>query len=110
MEVLFDDDRLRRSLSTRSRLVAKYGDCLANRITQRLQELTAAATLDDMRALPGRCHELTGDRQGHLSVRLDDRHRLLFRPASNPPPARPDGGLEWSAMTAVVVTEIVDYH
>lgn len=110
MEVLFTDRRLRDRLSTRTHLVKKYGDVVAKRVTQRLQELRSAETLADMRNLPGKCHELTGDRTGELAVNLDAQHRLIFRPAENPAPQKPDGGLDWDAVTDVVVTEIVDYH
>lgn len=110
MEVLFSDERTARQLSNRTVLVTTYGDVLARRITQRLQELSAADALDDMRKLPGKCHELVADRDGHLAVRLDKRSRLIFKPADNPAPAKPDGGLDWTAVTAIVVIEIVDYH
>lgn len=110
VEVLFSDERIARHLSSRTMLVRTYGDVLARRITQRLQELNAADTLDDMRKLPGRCHELVADRAGQLGVHLDGKTRLIFKPADNPATAKPGGGLDWTAVTAIVVIEIVDYH
>lgn len=62
-----------------------------------------------MRGLPGGCHQLKGDRRGHLAVTLHGGFRLIFRPLVNEV-ARPDTGLDWSSVTEVVVTEIVDYH
>ncbi|MGA2602191.1 MAG: hypothetical protein ABSH09_34935 [Bryobacteraceae bacterium] len=63
-----------------------------------------------MRNRPGRCHELKGDRDGQLSIDLDGPYRLLFAPAHNPPPKKPDGGLDWKQVTAVVLAGLVNTH
>lgn len=76
----------------------------------RLKDMAAAATLEEFRRLPGRCHELAGDRRGQLALDLADGRRLLFKPSQNPPPRKGDGGLDWQRVDAVQVTEIVDYH
>lgn len=71
----------------------------------------AASTLEDMRLIPAaRCHELSGKRAGQLAVDLDHPRRLVFRPNHDPVPTKPDGGLDWSAVTSIVIVEIVDYH
>ena len=76
-----------------------------------MAELGAATTLEDMRLLPGaRCHELTGDRKGQLAVDLVHPLRLVFEPDHDPQPEKADGGLDWIAVTKVVIVEIVDYH
>lgn len=110
MEVLFISERLRDACSDQRRLVGRYGKVGARKITLRLQQLGAAPTLAAMRDLPGRCHELTEDRKGELAVDIHDGFRLVFRPSENPPPTKPDGGLDWSAVESVTVIEIVDYH
>lgn len=67
--------------------------------------------LSDIRNLPGpRCHELTGDREGQLSVDLDHPYRLLFEPADDPIPIKPDMGLDWTRVTAVRILEVTDTH
>lgn len=76
----------------------------------RLQDLEAAASLEDMQALPGNCHELTGERAGQLAISLSGGKRLILEPASNPAPAKPDGGLDWAKVTAIRVLAIYDYH
>jgi proteic killer suppression protein len=63
-----------------------------------------------MRKLPGRCHALTGDRDGQLSIDLDGPYRLIFEPADNPPPANEDGGLHWERVTAVRILAVEDTH
>lgn len=75
-----------------------------------MKQLQAADTLADMRLLPGRCHELRGDRAGELAVSLDGPYRLIFQPANDPIPTLPDGGLDWSQVTAICIIEVVNYH
>ena len=63
-----------------------------------------------MRWLPGRCHELTGNRKGQLSVDLDGPYRLIFKTAHNPLPRKEDGGLDWERVTAIVVLGVDNTH
>lgn len=110
MEILFPSDKLMRALSTQRILQAEWGKEGAKKIGLRLQQMAAAPTLDEMRNLPGRCHELGADRDGYLAVDAHKGFRLIFRPSAHPPPQKPDGGLDWSAVDSVTVIEIVDYH
>jgi proteic killer suppression protein len=74
-------------------------------------ELSAADNLADIsRVPPARCHELTGDRAGQLSVDLDHPYRLLFVVGNNPRPERESGGLDWEEVTEIVIIEIMDTH
>jgi hypothetical protein len=36
--------------------------------------------------------------------------RLVIAPKRQPPPVKPDGGLDWRAIDQVTVIEVVDYH
>jgi plasmid maintenance system killer protein len=109
LEVLFDDDDLAKTFGNARELRKKHGAERAKKIEQRMEDLEAAEALAAMRFLPGRCHELHGDRAGQLSLDLDHPYRLLFRPAGNPTPG-PGGGLDWSAVREVVVIGVVDTH
>jgi len=66
------------------------------RIAQRkLKQLDAAATLDFLRVPPGnRLEQLSGDRKGQWSIRINDQWRLCFI---------------WEEGNALEV-EIADYH
>lgn len=79
-------------------------------LTHRLEQLTAAENLEQLRSHPGHWHELTGNRWGQLAANLEGANRLIFEPDHDPVPRKPDGGLDWRLVTAVVITEIVDYH
>lgn len=66
--------------------------------------------LEVMRRLPGRCHELKGELAGILSLDLRHPYRLLFEPADEPVPVKPDGGLDWAGVTAVRILGVEDTH
>jgi len=109
LEVTFDDADLAETFGNARELRKKHGAVRAKKIEQRLKHLVAVETLADMQFMPGRCHELHGDRAGQLSLDLDHPYRLLFRPADDLDPG-PGGGLDWSAVRAVVVVGIEDTH
>jgi plasmid maintenance system killer protein len=91
--------------------VKAYGLPAAKRIRQRLQEFEAAENLEVIRSLPAaNCHELSGQNAGSLAVDVSANYRLIFAPAENPPPEKEDGGLDWSAVTDIVIFDIIDYH
>lgn len=81
------------------------------KIRQRLDDFDAAENLAVIGQLPGaRCEELKGNRAGQLSVRAHDGMRIIFRPMHEPVPVKLDGGLDWSAVTAIEVESIEDDH
>ncbi len=111
MDIAFADASIRELCNSSKWLRRRYGAEGEKKIRQRLDELAAAANLAVLRALPGpRCEELKGDRKGQLSVRLHGALRLIFEPQQSPPPTKPDGGLDWTATTAIRVLAIEDYH
>lgn len=110
MDIQFEDGELESDCNDFKKLVGKYNTQRAKLIRRRLDDLRAAPNLDAMRMLPGRCHELIGDRALQLSVDLDGPYRLIFAPAHNPVPAKLDGGLDWTKITAITVIEMVDTH
>ena len=110
MNIIFDTERLEKQCSDLGTLKRLYGERQARKIRQRLDDLRDAAALSDFRRLPGRCHELKGGRKGQLALDLVGGDRLVFAPAANPPPEKPDGGLDWTAVTSVVIIGIEDYH
>ncbi len=110
MNILFKTSRLRKICNDDRLRVREHGQVRANKIKLRLDELLAASVLEELRHLPGRCHELTKNRKGELAVDLDHPYRLIFRVANDPVPLKKDGGLDWSNVTAIEITEIVDYH
>jgi proteic killer suppression protein len=109
LEVFFEDSRLGQTFEIDRDLQRRYGTERAKKLRTRLSGLRAAETLEDLRHAPGRCHELTGNYAGLLSLDLDGPYRLYFRPHEETDP-KPGGGLDWTKVTAVVVTDVVDPH
>ena len=83
----------------------------AARLSQRLFELQAVESLQELSHLPPtRCHELTGKEAGQFSVDLEHPYRLLFVPADNPVPLIDDGGIDRSKVRAIEIIDIMDTH
>ncbi len=111
MEIHFSSRKIQKVCNSEKAMRAAFGRPLAERLQQRLAELQAAETLDDISRLPpARCHELSQDRKGQLAVDLVHPKRLIFEPDHNPLPRKPDGGLDWSHVTSICVIDIIDYH
>lgn len=109
MEILFSNRKLGDVCASDRQMRATYGLVRARKVQQRLAQLRAAETLEDLRVLaPGHCHQLTQDRRGHLALDLDSPYRLIFKPTEWL--ENSSGGLDWQAVQSVVVTEITDYH
>jgi len=109
LEIVFASRKLGKQLCDSRTLQATHGR-LADVIRQRLDDLRAVANLKDAAQLPGRLEPLTGNRAGTFSMRLSPNHRLIFEPANEPLPRLPDGGLDWSKITAIRIIEVKDYH
>jgi plasmid maintenance system killer protein len=111
VEVLFRSAKFAKTCSTQAAMVRTFGPATARRLEARLAELEAATVLEDLRTLPqARAHELTGDRDEQISLDLDHPRRLVITVANDPIPRKSDGGLDWTAITSVVVEEVADTH
>jgi len=111
LRILFRTKKLGKLCNSSKLARQKWGDVMARRLRARLDDLDAAEVLEDLRNLPHvRCHELTGERKGQFSLDLQHPYRLLCVPADDPVPRKPDGGLDWSRVTAVEILEVADTH
>ena len=85
--------------------IAKYYGNRAKIINQRLKDL------ETMKTLGGNCHELSGNLKGKLAISTSGNRRIIFEPSDNPVPVKEDGGLDWSKVTEIIITDIdIDYH
>lgn len=110
MEVSFASRKLQKVCESEKELRRAYGRDCARKVMSRLSDLRAAATLEEMRNLPGRCHELAGERAGQLGIDLAGGRRLVIAPAGGWPKEKKGGAHIWREIDAVQVLEIVDYH
>jgi toxin HigB-1 len=110
MEISFATSKLAKICNSDTKLQGAYGPRLARVIKRRLMDLHAAETLESMRIVPGRCHQLTGDLEGLFAVDLVHPDRLVFKPDHDPVPQLGGGGVDWSKVTKIEVAGIGDYH
>ena len=104
MEICFKDKKLCKMCENHNKLKAKYGAVQAERIIQRINELSAAASLYDISRLPqARLHSLTGNRKRQFAVDILHPYRLILFPLN--------GDVEnIQTVTEIKIVSIVDYH
>lgn len=112
VELLYKNQKIAALCTEQKQAIRRLGPEQAKRLQQRIDDLIAAPTLASYRpgGLPGRCHELTADRTGQLSLDLKHPYRLIFVPGPSPAPTMSSGGLDWNAVTAIQIVEITDTH
>ena len=110
MNVTFKENFLKKFANDDRKLQSKYGKIRANKIRQRLDDLSSATTLDDVRHLPGKYHELIEDRKGQWACDLDQPYRLIFIPHEDPIPTDLNGKYLWDQIKGIEIIEIVNYH
>ena len=110
MDISYANSKIRK-ICTDARIAQKVlGKANTEILQERLQQMRDAESLAELRHAAGDYHELIGDRKGEIACRLLKRVRLVFIPENDPLPTKPDGGLDWKKVTAVVNLEITDYH
>jgi proteic killer suppression protein len=110
MDISFGDSKLKKYANDDTKAVKKLGVRRAKLYKTRLDDMSSSETLEDVRHLPGRFHELKGDRKGYWACDLDNPYRLIFKPQLNPIPINEDGQYIWIEIKAVEISEIADYH
>lgn len=113
MGLTFTTKKLMKQMNDGREMVKVHGAIRAKKLQIVLTQLRAAPSLGAFAppySPPHRCHELTGNRKGQLSLDLDHPYRLLFKPDHNPLPQRSEGGLDWQAVTEIEIIGVVDTH
>ena len=113
MEIRFADRKFEKECNDGRLLQRRQGERRARLLKIRLAVLDAATHLAEVGPPyrgPLRCHGLTGNRRGELSIDLDGPYRLLFKPDHDPAPMRAEGGLDWTQVTRIVILGIEDTH
>ena len=110
MEISFATSKLAKLCNSQKKLQGAHGPRMAGLIQQRLMDLEAAETLESMRSVPGRCHQLTENLDGLFAVYLVHPDRLVFAPDHDPVPQLSGGGVDWSKVSKIEVVGIGDYH
>ncbi|MCF6268782.1 MAG: type II toxin-antitoxin system RelE/ParE family toxin [Melioribacteraceae bacterium] len=104
MEIYFKNKKTEKVFNSFRTLSQKHGDRQARKTIQRINELMAAETLNDINMLraPG-LHLLSGKLKGLWAVNLVHPFRLILEPL--------DGDTEdLRKTTKIKVIEIINYH
>lgn len=110
MNITFKQKKLKDCANNDRLAVKRLGALRARFYKLRLDDLRAATTLEDVRYLPGRYHELTGNRKGQWACDLDQPYRLIFEPHESPVPVNDHGQYIWFEVKGIEVIEIENYH
>ena len=110
MDIIFKSKKFEEECNQQALLHKRHGPQRGRLLRRRLDDLRAAVSLDQMRRLPGRCHELKGDRAREISLDLDGPYGLIFEVANNPIPLKTDGGLDWTQVTSIKILAVEDTH
>lgn len=98
MEIQYKSKKIRKVCTDANTARKNYGEKMARKIQQRIDELTAADSVEMMIQYHiGRCHSLTGNREGQYALDLVQPYRLIFIQIGN-------------EIQIAEVQEIVDYH
>ena len=87
MELTYKNEKLQNICENpkyNKELVKKYGIEVAKKLPQRIKELKAFNSLNDIPISPPfRRHKLSGDRNGQFAVDIVKQYRLIFRQKDN---------------------------
>lgn len=110
IDIAWSDRKLQKSCSSDGTGQRAFGADQWKVLKRRLASLDAAPTLADMAGVPGRLHQLQADRVGQFALDLRGATRLIFVPDHDPLPLLSDGGLDRTAVSKILITEVADYH
>ncbi|GHT14870.1 hypothetical protein FACS1894170_12220 [Planctomycetales bacterium] len=110
MEILYANSRIQKLCTNAKESKKTLGQNCANVLKKRLEDILTVSDLEKLRCYPGHYHELLGNRKGQVACSIAGTARLIFTPNDVLQSTKPDGGLDWAKVTAVVVLEITDYH
>ena len=106
MDILFEDKNLEKCATDRLYALKRLGSRRAQSYAVRLMQIDRAVNFEQLRGLPGRYHELVGNRAGQWACDLDQPYRLIFKSNNNGPAVQ----IVWAKEQTAKILEIADYH
>lgn len=98
MKITYKTRKIEKVCTIASEAEKKYGSEMAEKIHQRIDEIDASDTVEEMVQLHiGRCHPLKGNRKGQYAMDLVHPYLLLLKKTGD-------------KIEIANVMEIVDYH
>lgn len=107
MEYRARTNKLKKQLTDPRLRIRVFGADKAKRLAARIDEISAATTLNEVsRFPPSRLHALNGDKKGLFAVDISANYRLLFAGFNN----KHEQTLDTTKIVAVVFINVEDYH
>lgn len=98
MEIEYSNKQIEKVCTNASTATKKHGELMAEIIHQRIDEIKAASSVEEMIQYSiGRCHKLKGNRKEQFAVVLVQPYRLVFTK-------------QGEFIQIATIQEIVDYH
>lgn len=110
MEITFKNKKFQIICNSEKELIKVYGKNCARKIRARLDDLQAAVALEVLRTLPGRCHELKGDKKGQLSLDIEHPLRLIFEPLNENIEYKNNSEIDWKLVNSIKIIGVEDTH
>lgn len=104
VKIEFRDKVLKRCAFDEAYALRHMGRKRTSIYQKRIQDILVANNFSQLKNVPGRFHELVGNRKGQWACDLDQPYRLIIKGAE------PDKVVVWTEVNEAEVLEIVDYH
>ncbi|EGP5009698.1 type II toxin-antitoxin system RelE/ParE family toxin [Enterococcus durans] len=99
--------KLQKILADSKLINLEFGKQIGDKVKQRIAELLAAETLEDISHLPPmKLHSLSGEYEGCFAVKLTGNFRLVFKAYT----CEEEFTTQKSNTEIIVIEEVVDYH
>ena len=99
MQIKYKNTKIEKVCSNASKAEKTYGERIAEKIQMRIDQIKASDTIDYLiNYRIGRCHSLTGDRDGQYAMDLVHPLRLIFTVDKS------------SCIQVAEIVDITDYH
>ncbi|WPX08244.1 type II toxin-antitoxin system RelE/ParE family toxin [Anaerocellum danielii] len=110
MEVRYKTKKLQKICENYKLAQKEFGQDIAKKLFQRLNELKAAKSLYDISCLPATgFHKLEGSRKGQYAVYLVHPFRLVFTSIS-PSENQTQNDIDLTKIIIIQIEEVIDYH
>lgn len=110
MKIEYKNNKLKKQFGNASEIKKAFGE-MAKKVSTRLSEIAAAPNLAVFIQLPGpKCHALQGERLGEWAVSISPNHRLIFEIDYDPIQLKPDGSIDTTSVTDILIAGTEDYH
>jgi plasmid maintenance system killer protein len=107
MELAFTSKQIRRLCEDINVAQAQLGNVLAAQLVNRLSDIGAANYVDEIIAGKPRLLKLDGSES--YCIDLGENYRIIFISNHTKDPQKPDGAIDWSAVSRVQIKEIGKY-